>query len=309
MSKKGKKVYKNILVVLLVIMVLFTFGGCKKTDEIDERVQAAVETYFVDSDQYSCFLEIETVGASDPSDPVNLTETSYSVIVDKTAKIVRVTLLEIVTYPGNEAGSIDWDDEPTYESIYKSWYMQLDGDTVTVYTPKEDKMSSESFYGYGDYTYEKTVYEDAVLAATLSSIFFPANMDHIKGTFVSSAENSYMNDTLKADTTNRTLSFDLFTQAVESMTGVPAQDISDMDLEVEIYTQTPEESNYPLVVMTIENDEAFYQYLYEAFTGEPYENEFTVKELDYKQHIYINFYEEMLYDEDLELPSCGLSVK
>ena len=165
MNKKGKKVYKNVLIVLLVITVLLTFGGCKKTDEIDERVQAALETYFVDSDRYSCFFEVETVGASDASDPVDLVQESYSIIVDKSAKIIRVTLLEVITYPGNEEGMVDWDVDPDYQSFYKSWYITVKDDAVTVYAPKEDQTNTQSFYGYGNYTYEKIVFEDAELAA------------------------------------------------------------------------------------------------------------------------------------------------
>lgn len=302
MSKKGKKVYKNVLIVLLVIMVLLTFGGCKKTDEIDERVQAAIETYFVDSDEYSCFFEVETMGASDPSDPVDLIQESYSIIVDKTAKIIRVTLLEVITYPGNEEGMIDWDVYPDYQSYYKSWYITVEDDVVTVYAPMEDQTNTQSFYGYGYYTYEKIVFEDADLAAAISTVFFPQDMDFMKGTFVSSSENSYFDDTLKADTTSRTLGVDLFADIVASLTDVDAGSYSDLDLEVELYTETPAESTYPLISMQVESFEDFYAYVSEAYAGEPYTNGFIERDLPYTQYIYINFYEDMLYDEPIELP-------
>ena len=302
MNKKGKKVYKNVLIVLLVITVLLTFGGCKKTDEIDERVQAALETYFVDSDRYSCFFEVETVGASDASDPVDLVQESYSIVADKSAKIIRVTLLEVITYPGNEEGMVDWDVDPEYQSFYKSWYLTVEDDVVTVYAPKEDQTNTQSFYGYGNYTYEKIVFEDEVLAADISAVFFPQNMDFMKGTFVSSQQSSYFEDTLKADTTNRTLQVDLFANIVASLTGVDGASYSDMDLEVELYTEAPEDSSYPLISMQVENFEALYAYVAEAYTGEPYTNGFIERDLPYTQYIYINFYEDMLYDEPIELP-------
>ena len=142
------------------------------------------------------------------------------------------------------------------------------------------------------------------LRPDISAVFFPQNMDFMKGYFRKFfSRSSYFEDTLKADTTNRTLQsrpvreYRCFTDGL-----LTAQVIDDMDLEVELYTEAPEDSSYPLISMQVESFEDFYAYVAEAYTGEPYTNGFIERDLSYTQYIYINFYEDMLYDEPIELP-------
>ena len=174
MGHKRRYILKYGLIVLFILALLFSSIGCKKTDAIDEEVQAAAETYFTQAKGYSCFLEFRTQGASNPEDPVDIVTESYAIIVDRQQKIVRVTLLQVIRYPGTEDGNIDWETTPAYKSYYKSWYIAVDGNTVTLYEPRGKYTNrQESFYGYGDYTYDKIVYDNAKLADAVNAFIFP----------------------------------------------------------------------------------------------------------------------------------------
>ena len=302
MGHQRRYIIKYGLIFLFILVLLFSSIGCKKTDAIDEEVQSAVETYFTQSNGYSCFLELYTQGASDPEDPVDIVTESYAVIVDRQQKTARVTLLQVIRYPGTEDGSIDWETQPAYKSYYKSWYITVDGNTVTLYEPQETYNNhQESFYGYGDYTYEKIVYDNAKFADAVNALFFPNDMEHIRGTFVSSSENTYFNGTLNALITNRNLSFDTFIKGIKDATGNAIDVSSEAELKIELYTETPDDT-YAYIVMDIQGVEDLIAQVYEAYTGEPYQNDYTDKGLDYEQNININYYEEMLYNETLTLP-------
>ena len=300
MGHKRRYILKYGLIGLFILALLFSSVGCKKTDAIDEEVQIAAETYFTQAKGYSCFLEFHTQGASGPKDPVDIVAESYAIIVDRQQKIVRITLLQVIRYPGTEDGNINWETQPAYKSYYKSWYIAVDGNTVLVYEPQEaDEDDQESLYGYGDYAYEKIVFDDAKLADAVNTVFFPNDLEYIRGTFVGSSEDTYFEGTLKALATNRKLNFDLF---FNSETGDAIDVPLDAAFKIELYTETPDDT-YAYIVMDIQGIENVIAQAYEAYTGEPYQNDYTVKGLDYEQYINIKYYEEMLYDEDLELPA------
>ena len=305
MGHKKQFTLKFSLIVLFIIALLFSTLGCKQTDAIDEEVQTAAETYFMSPNGYSCFLELYTHGVSAPEDPVDIIKESYAIIADRQHKIARVTLLQSIRYPGTEDGSIDWETQPAYKSYYKSWYITVDGNTVTLYEPQETYSDhQESFYGYGDYTYDMIVYDSAKLADAVNTLFFPSDLEHIRGTFVSSSENTYFNGTLNALTTNRKLSFDTFINGIKDATGNAIDVSSEMELKVELYTETPDDT-YAYIVMDIQGVEDLIAQAYEAYTGEPYQNDYTIKGLDYEQSININYYEDMLYDEIITLPEVN----
>ena len=61
--------------------------------------------------------------------------------------------------------------------------------------------------------------------------------------------------------------------------------------------------HHAYIVMNIQDVGDLIAQAYEAYTGEPYQNDYTLKGLKYEQYININYYKEMLYNENLELPA------